>query len=103
MLGSVYDADDGCRTRCLPHGGDKRIRTAQLAANLAVQDCYQRLPANQRMGWSFPWASSLHSDFNFDFSVSFTEESVAPGAEYICLSKARPSLSNTVPYQVRSF
>jgi predicted dithiol-disulfide oxidoreductase (DUF899 family) len=34
------------------------------------------------MGWSFPWASSVRSDFNFDFSVSFTEESVAPGAEY---------------------
>jgi predicted dithiol-disulfide oxidoreductase (DUF899 family) len=36
----------------------------------------------QRMGWSFPWASSLHSDFNFDFGVSFTEESVVHGAEY---------------------
>jgi predicted dithiol-disulfide oxidoreductase (DUF899 family) len=28
----------------------------------------------QRMGWSFPWASSGDSDFNFDFDVSFTEE-----------------------------
>jgi len=28
----------------------------------------------QRMGWTFPWASSAGSDFNFDFSVSFTEE-----------------------------
>ena len=27
----------------------------------------------QRMGWSFPWASSFDSDFNFDFNVSFTE------------------------------
>ena len=27
----------------------------------------------QRMGWTFPWASSLGSDFNFDFNVSFTE------------------------------
>jgi predicted dithiol-disulfide oxidoreductase (DUF899 family) len=25
------------------------------------------------MGWSFPWASSLGSDFNFDFNVSLTE------------------------------
>lgn len=24
-----------------------------------------------RMGWSFPWASSQDSDFNFDFGVSF--------------------------------
>lgn len=28
----------------------------------------------QRMGWTFPWASSLGSDFNFDFAVSFTKE-----------------------------
>jgi predicted dithiol-disulfide oxidoreductase (DUF899 family) len=28
----------------------------------------------QRMGWTFPWASSFGSDFNFDFSVYFTED-----------------------------
>jgi len=28
----------------------------------------------QRMGWTFPWASSFESDFNFDFSVGFTEK-----------------------------
>jgi predicted dithiol-disulfide oxidoreductase (DUF899 family) len=28
----------------------------------------------QRMGWSFPWASSNDSNFNFDFNVSLTEE-----------------------------
>ena len=28
----------------------------------------------RRMGWSFPWASSLDSDFNYDFNTSFTEE-----------------------------
>src|SRR5581483_5625160 len=27
----------------------------------------------QRMGWTFPWASSLGSDFNFDFNVWFSE------------------------------
>lgn len=32
-----------------------------------------------RMGWRFPWASSATSDFNVDFGVSFTEESVARG------------------------
>jgi predicted dithiol-disulfide oxidoreductase (DUF899 family) len=35
-----------------------------------------------RMGWSFPWVSSGRSDFNFDFNVSFTEESVANGQSY---------------------
>ncbi|MDB5088448.1 MAG: hypothetical protein JWR09_2442 [Mucilaginibacter sp.] len=28
----------------------------------------------QRMGWTFPWASSFGSDFNFDFNVGITEE-----------------------------
>jgi predicted dithiol-disulfide oxidoreductase (DUF899 family) len=28
----------------------------------------------RRMGWTFPWASSRTSDFNYDFNVSFTEE-----------------------------
>ena len=27
-----------------------------------------------RMGWSFPWYSSMGSDFNFDFGVSFTDD-----------------------------
>ena len=33
----------------------------------------------QRMGWTFPWASSFESDFNFDFSVGFTEEQQRDG------------------------
>jgi predicted dithiol-disulfide oxidoreductase (DUF899 family) len=37
----------------------------------------------RRMGWSFPWASSLGSDFNYDFAVSFTEEQqLHDGTEY---------------------
>jgi len=27
-----------------------------------------------RMGWTFPWASSFGSDFNYDFAVGITEE-----------------------------
>jgi predicted dithiol-disulfide oxidoreductase (DUF899 family) len=33
----------------------------------------------QRMGWSFPWASSVGTGFNFDFNVSFTEEQQREG------------------------
>jgi predicted dithiol-disulfide oxidoreductase (DUF899 family) len=33
----------------------------------------------ERMGWTFPWASSLGSDFNFDFNVWFTEEQQREG------------------------
>jgi predicted dithiol-disulfide oxidoreductase (DUF899 family) len=36
----------------------------------------------QRMGWTFPWASSSESDFNFDFSTSFTQEQQREGLEY---------------------
>ena len=34
-------------------------------------------PFRQRMGWAFPWYSSLGSDFNYDFHVT-NDESVAP-------------------------
>src|SRR6476659_11066991 len=40
------------------------------------------LAYRERMWWSFPWASSAPSDFNFDFNVSFTEESIAKGQTY---------------------
>jgi predicted dithiol-disulfide oxidoreductase (DUF899 family) len=33
----------------------------------------------ERMGWSFPWASSAGSDFNFDFGVAHTKEEWAAG------------------------
>jgi predicted dithiol-disulfide oxidoreductase (DUF899 family) len=33
----------------------------------------------RRMGWTFPWASSAGGDFNFDFTVSFTEEQQREG------------------------
>jgi predicted dithiol-disulfide oxidoreductase (DUF899 family) len=37
-------------------------------APLAKLQAYKR-----RMAWTFPWASSRGSDFNFDFNVAFTE------------------------------
>ncbi len=33
----------------------------------------------RRMGWTFPWASSLGNDFNFDFNASFSEEQQREG------------------------
>jgi predicted dithiol-disulfide oxidoreductase (DUF899 family) len=36
-------------------------------------------PYKQRMGWTFPWASSFGSDFNVDFSVGFTEQQQREG------------------------
>ena len=46
-------------------------------APLATLQAYKR-----RMGWSFPWASALGGDFNFDFNGSLTEEQQREGAEY---------------------
>jgi predicted dithiol-disulfide oxidoreductase (DUF899 family) len=33
----------------------------------------------RKMGWTFPWASSHDSDFNYDYGVSFTEEQQQSG------------------------
>jgi len=48
--------------------------SAVSRAPLAKLHEYQR-----RMGWSFPWASSFHTDFNSDFHVSFTAEQQRAG------------------------
>ena len=39
-------------------------------------------PYKERMGWRFPWVSSLGSDFKYDFGAAFTEEQQKNGAEY---------------------
>lgn len=44
-------------------------------APLAKLDAYK-----QRMGWTFPWASSARSQFNRDFHVWFTEAEERAGA-----------------------
>jgi predicted dithiol-disulfide oxidoreductase (DUF899 family) len=49
--------------------------SAVSRAPLAKLQAYKR-----RMGWTFPWASSMGGDFNFDFDVSFTEEQQREGA-----------------------
>lgn len=41
---------------------------------------YEKLAAyKKRMGWDFDWVSSGDSDFNYDYSVSFTPEQMASG------------------------
>ena len=48
--------------------------SAVSRAPIAKLQAYKR-----RMGWTFPWASSLDGDFNFDFNVWFTEEQQREG------------------------
>ena len=33
----------------------------------------------KRMGWKFRWVSSYHSEFNYDFNVSWTREQIDSG------------------------
>lgn len=46
-------------------------------APLAEIEAYKK-----RMGWSLTWVSSLGSDFNYDYDVSFTSEALATGKVY---------------------
>ena len=46
-------------------------------APLANIDAYKK-----RMGWTFKWVSSLESDFNRDFNVSFTPDEMEKGEMY---------------------
>ena len=46
-------------------------------APLAKLQDYKR-----RMGWTFPWASPVGGDFNYDFNASYTEEQQRKGIEY---------------------
>jgi predicted dithiol-disulfide oxidoreductase (DUF899 family) len=46
-------------------------------APLAKFQAYKR-----RMRWTFPWASSSGSDFNYDFNASFTKEQQREGPDY---------------------
>ena len=43
-----------------------------MAVSRAPIDAIQAY--KQRMGWTFPWASSQDDEFNYDFNVSVTEE-----------------------------
>jgi predicted dithiol-disulfide oxidoreductase (DUF899 family) len=90
MFGFGYRVDDGnpgC-TGCsliadhfdgvIPHlNGHDVTLMAESIAPLAELDAYAK-----RMGWRFPWVSSLGSDFKYDFGAAFTEEQQRDGADY---------------------
>lgn len=48
-----------------------------MAVSRAPFDEFQAF--KKRMGWKFNWVSSAGNNFNFDYGVSFTEESMAKG------------------------
>ncbi len=68
-------------------------------APLAKLQAYKR-----RLGWTFPWASSLGGDFNFDFNVSVTEEQQRAGdVEYNYRRAGHPIVATPAPRPVAQF
>jgi predicted dithiol-disulfide oxidoreductase (DUF899 family) len=83
MYGPEYKA--GCRScSAIADGFDGSV--VHLAHHDVTLCAVSRAPLPQlqtykrRMGWSFPWASSYGSDFNYDFGVAHTEEEWRAGA-----------------------
>ncbi len=68
---SIADGFNGVVTHLANHDV---MLWAVSRAPLAKLLAYRR-----RMGWSFPWASSFGSDFNYDFDTSVTEEQQRSG------------------------
>jgi predicted dithiol-disulfide oxidoreductase (DUF899 family) len=77
MFGPSYEA--GCRVNSsiadavngvLPH-----LHARDVTVLLVSQAPLEKLQVyKRRMGWSLPWVSSAHTDFNFDLGFSHTEE-----------------------------
>jgi predicted dithiol-disulfide oxidoreductase (DUF899 family) len=81
------DWDEGCPScSAVADGFDEthlHLENHDVAfAAVSRAPLHKLLAYRDRMGWSFPWVSSGRSDFNFDFNVSFTKESVARGQTY---------------------
>ncbi len=80
--GCSFTADhvDGANLH-LPHHDVTLVVVSR--APLAKLEAFRK-----RMGWKFKWVSSHGSDFNYDFHVSFTPESIARGT---ALDNYRPA------------
>src|SRR5437763_7804746 len=68
---AIADGFNGCAAHLANHDV---MLWAVSRAPLAKLQAYKR-----RTGWSFPWASSSGSDFNYDFQVGFTKEQQRSG------------------------
>jgi predicted dithiol-disulfide oxidoreductase (DUF899 family) len=85
MFGPDYAA--GCPSCSAIADGFNRI-AVHLANHDVMLWAVSRAPLaklqayKQRMEWTFPWASSVGGDFNFDFCASYTEEQQRNGIEY---------------------
>jgi predicted dithiol-disulfide oxidoreductase (DUF899 family) len=84
MFGPEYTA--GC-PMCSAGADTFDGAVSHLKARDVTFLCVSRAPLERlqaykrRMGWTFPWVSSLGSDFNFDFDASHTDEQLRPFLE----------------------
>jgi predicted dithiol-disulfide oxidoreductase (DUF899 family) len=82
MLGPDYKA--GCPS-CSAIADGFSGSVTHLMNHDVMFTAVSRAPLDQiqafkrKMGWTFPWASSHDSDFNYDYGVSFTEEQQQSG------------------------
>jgi predicted dithiol-disulfide oxidoreductase (DUF899 family) len=66
--------------------------SAVSLAPIAKLQAYKR-----RLGWTFPWASALGGDFNYDFNVSVTEEQQREGSVEYNYRSAKPPFGTQPP------
>jgi len=79
------DWEDGCRgcsfwadnfSGIVPHLNQRDVTFVAISrAPLAKLQAFAK-----RLGWNFKWLSSAGNDFNYDYNVSFTPESLAGGS-----------------------
>lgn len=107
MLGPDYSA--GCPSCSMIADGFNGF-VAHLASHDVTLCAVSRAPLpklhayKRRMGWTFPWASSFESDFNFDFNIAVTEtQQQVGGTEYNYRRAAHPFDAASAPPAVAQF
>ena len=86
---SIADTVNGV----LPH-----LRARDVSFVFVSQAPLEKLQAyKHRMGWSFPWVSTAHTDFNFDLGFSFTEEQAREAVAQLRATGLAPQSSATGP------
>jgi predicted dithiol-disulfide oxidoreductase (DUF899 family) len=105
MFGPAYAA--GCPV-CSSAADTFNGAVPHLNARDVSFSCISRAPLDKlqayrrRMGWSFPWASSYDSDYNFDLEISrpqeATREMLAGGVPPIAAELARECGTEPVAY-----
>jgi predicted dithiol-disulfide oxidoreductase (DUF899 family) len=101
MFGPNYEA--GCVT-CSSTADSFNGVLPHLEARDVTMICISHAPLEKllayrrRMGWSFNWASSNESDFNFDFGVSVADEAAHPAPPLLEANEvaAFPQMSDPV-------